>query len=81
MLGFMVFFDGFSSSFRHSEVFQLDQHGQSSLKLAIQVGFVAGKLLQFVGLQTFTQRLILDGLVVAGRSAASEKNSYSFDSC
>jgi hypothetical protein len=45
------------------------------------VGFVAGKLLQFVGLQTFTQRLILDGLVVAGRSAASEKNSYSFDSC
>jgi hypothetical protein len=49
-----------------SEVFQLDQHGQSALKLAVQVRFVAGKLLQPVGLQPFANGLIDDSVVVAG---------------
>jgi hypothetical protein len=49
-----------------SEVFQLDQHGQSALKLAVQVRFVAGKLLQPVGLQPFANGLVHDGVVVAG---------------
>lgn len=49
-----------------SEVFELDQHGQSTLELAVQVGFEAGKLLQLVGLQPFADGLVDDGLVVAG---------------
>ena len=49
-----------------SEVFQLDQHGQSAFKLAVQVRFVAGKLLQLVGLQPFANGLVHDGIVVAG---------------
>ena len=49
-----------------SKVFQLDQHGQRALKLAVQVRFVAGKLLQSVGLQPFANGLIDDSVMVAG---------------
>jgi len=49
-----------------SEVLELDQHGQGTLKLAIKVRFVARKLLQPIGLKPFTKGLIDDGIVVAG---------------
>lgn len=49
-----------------SKVFQLDQHTQCALKLAIQVGFVAGELPQPICLQPFTNGLVDDGVVVAG---------------
>ncbi len=48
-----------------SEVFELDQHGQSALKLSVEVGFVAGKLLQLEGFQPFANGLVHDGIVVA----------------
>ena len=49
-----------------SEVFELDQHGQGTFKFAIQVRFVARKLLQPVGLQPFSNGLVHDRVVVAG---------------
>ena len=48
-----------------SEVLELDQHGQRALELAVEVRFVSGKLLQFVGMQSFAHGLVFDGFVVA----------------
>lgn len=48
------------------ELLQLNQHRQAALKLAIKVRLIARQLLQLIGLQPLTQRLILDGLMVAG---------------
>ena len=47
------------------KVFKLDEHGQSALKLAIQVSFVPGKLLQPMGLQPFANGLVNYGVVMA----------------
>ncbi len=49
-----------------SKVFQLDQHRQRALKLAVQMRFVARKLFQPIGLQPLAKGLVDDGAMVAG---------------
>ena len=51
---------------RYSHLFQLDQHAQRTLKLAIQVCLVARELLELIGNQPLAQSLIFDVLMVAG---------------